>query len=935
MSREPILIFYSENGVQQLKMEYVSDDTIAETMNGESGYHIYHVRMMTEFLLRELCASKSEYEISEDDIIAMSVASSLHDIGKIQIPQSILNHPGALSPVEYDIVKKHSLFGEKMIREARSDGIDAKIMDYAAQIAKSHHERVDGTGYPEGLHGGEIPLCAQVVALADSYDALTSPRSYKDAFSQDVALQMIASGMCGVFDEALVACLMKVVNHRSLVAFREKVLKKRSVVEEFAGIHPKRVLCIGNTEYLTEAFVKDTFPRSKVMVVGNTELGNADKIKLFRVRKPSVKAILETYEFDLIVFFSVGLCFHTTAPNDAESLREVLQYVAKLQPKSKILYFSSLDTAFQNKTDKAILASANENLCAFYAKHHGLDIKIVQIPYLYSGTYRNDFFYSLFDAVYNRKTVKIPESASGTMHFLSLYDLSDLILRIVDNWTSGRGILSVGDEFHLTFSDLAKELSELGQDVKVEFSETPSSGKLKTTNTALRNEYGWFAKISVLADLPEQYAHYLATKQERKQSRMDTVKHWITEHSLFVKIVELILLFLASELLIHWTDSAVFFSIVDFRTIFIVVMATLYGLSFGVASAALSSVSYFVARVMAGTDPLTIFYEPTNWLAFVFFFLVGGLCGYVSLKKEDHGRVLEEQNKLLENKLIFTGELYEDTLREKKQLKKQIISSKDSFGKIFDITRKLNTVLPQQLYLRIIETFEEILENKSITVYSVRPGISFGRLEVASRDLLDVASRSVSLDVFSPVIDQLKNGEIWKNTALIGDYPMYAAGVYRGDDLVLIICLWHANFDQRSLYYVNLFKILRDLVQMSLLRAYDYHVALAEKQYVADTHIMNAAYFKECVRNFDALSEKKVSSYMMLEFDLNNHSLEDADAILAGKVRTTDILGLAEDGKLRLLLSQATEKDLAYILPRFESLDLTVTVCRTDASSVV
>ena len=395
-----------------------------------------------------------------------------------------------------------------------------------------------------------------------------------------------------------------------------------------------------------------------------------------------------------------------------------------------------------------------------------------------------------------------------------------------------------------------------------------------------------------------------------------------------MKNIELVLLFLLTELFILLTDSAVFFSIVDFRTIFIVVMATLYGLSYGIASATLSSISYFVARVMAGTSPLTIFYEPTNWLAFVFFYLVGGLCGYVNLKKENYSSFLEEQNKLLENKLIFTSELYEDTLRDKKELKKQIISSKDSFGKIFDITRKLNTVAPQQLYLRLIETFEEILENKSITVYSIKPGTAFGRLEVASRDVLGAASRSVSIDAYGPVIEQLKDGGIWKNTALSGEYPMYAAGVYRGNDLVLMILLWHANMDQRSLYYVNLFKILRDLVQMSLLRAYDYHMALSEKQYVKHTRIMQAEYFEECMKDFAALAEKKVSSNIMLEFDLNGHSLEEADAMLAGKIRVTDMMGLTADGKLRIILSQATEKDLDFILPRFEGLDMVPTVLK-------
>ena len=926
MPSEPILVYCSENEQSKLKIQYVSDEEIGTTLNGESGYHIFHVRMITEFLLRELITYKPETALSDEDIAAISIASSMHDIGKSQIPQSILNHPGALSPLEYDIVKKHSAFGEKMILDAQADEVDSKIVSYAAKIARCHHERIDGTGYPDGLRGDEIPLCAQVVALADSYDALTSTRSYKAAFAHDVALQMISSGMCGVFDETLIECLMRVVNHRALVSFRENLMKKRSVVEDYASIRLKRVLLIGNTEYLTSDFAQNTFPQSNVMVVGNTELSTKDKIKLFRVRKPSVKAILETYEFDLIVFFSAGLHYQSTDHNDAEELREVLEYSSQLQKDIKILYLSSLDSSYREKTDKGIMASANEGLCEFYAKKCSLDVKTVQIPYLYSGTYKKDFLYGVFEQMYRSKTVEIPESATAKMHFLSLTDLSELIIRVIDNWTVGVGILSVGDEFQITFEDLALGLRAIDENVKIEYTESHTAGSLKTTNTVLRSEYGWFAKISIVADLQEQYEKFLETKQEKKETFLDKVRKWIASHSLVMKTIELFLLFFLSELFASLTDSAVIFSIVDFRTIFIVIIATLYGLSFGIAAATLSSIAYFIAKVASGTYALTIFYEPTNWLAFVFFFLVGGLCGYVNLRKDEHNKFLEEQNKLLENKLVFTGEIYEDTLKDKKELKKQIISSKDSFGKIFDITRKLNTVAPQQLYLKIIETFEEILENKSITVYSIAPGTAFGRLEVSSRDLLDSAARSISVDAYAPVIAQLENGEIWKNTSLDGDYPMYAAGVYRGQELVLMIFLWHADINQRSLYYVNLFKILRDLVQMSLLRAYDYNMALIEKQYIAGTHIMNTEYFEECLVNFALLAEKKVSLNIILEFGLNGHTLEEADAMLSGKIRVTDILGLTSEGKLQLILSQATEKDLEFILPRFEALDLTVTV---------
>lgn len=155
---------------------------------------------------------------------------------------------------------------------------------------------------------------------------------------------------------------------------------------------------------------------------------------------------------------------------------------------------------------------------------------------------------------------------------------------------------------------------------------------------------------------------------------------------------------------------------------------------------------------------------------------------------------------------------------------------------------------------------------------------------------------------------------------------MYAAGVYRGKELVMLIFLWHANIGQRSLYYVNLFKILRDLVQMSLLRAFDYSQAVHQKQFIKNTHIMNASAFEESLQNFKALADKKVSSYVLLEFASDGKAYEELDALLATKIRANDLLGATSDGNVRLLLSGATEKDLPFILPRFENAGLTISV---------
>ena len=928
MQQTPILILDTSEDLSSLKIEYITNDSFDKEINGEAVSHICHVKLITEHILRELSDNENEFgiSVSEEDILAIATASSLHDIGKQQIAKSILDSPNTLSPVEYDIVKKHSALGEKSIRGAQFDNISPEIMEYAAQIARSHHERIDGLGYPDGLVGDAIPLCAQVVAIADVYDALTSVRSYKQAFTQDVALQMIASGNCGAFDERLVICLNRVVKHQALVSFSEYMKKRLRVVNSDGALNFKRVLIAGNTEYLDKDFSARTFPQSKVTIVDSTGVKISAKEKLLRSRKASLDTILETFEFDLIVYFAAGIGFHSSEKSDAEELRKMLKLCSKLQKKAKILYLSPLDAAFESRIDRAITASANESMCDFYAKKHALDIKTVRIPYLYSSTYKKDFLNNIFEQLYAKKIVTIPESPLSKMHFLSVEDLSELILRIVDNWKSGAGILSVGDEFKLTFSDLAKKITELDENAKVDFTESDCSGTLRVGNTDLRYEYGWYAKISFLDDLQEQYERFLESKD--KKSFFKRAIDWISSHSLIIKTIELFLLFAISEFLMRLTNSTVIFSLVDFRTIFVVIIATMYGTSFGIASAFLASISYFVSRVEAGTNALTIFYEPTNWIAFVLFFLVGGLCGYIQLKNKDHCQTVDEQSILLEDKLAFTNELYTETLQDKKELQKQIITSKDSFGKILNITKTLNSVVSHQLYLKIIETFEEALENKSIAVYSVKPQTPYGRLQVASRETIDTVSRSILLDDYKPVIDKIKNGEIWRNTDLNLNYPAYAAGVYRENELVTLIFLWHANVDQRSLYYVNLFKVLCDLAQISLLRAYDYNLALYEKQYISNTRIMHAKYFAECVEDHIALSEKKISSFVMLEFDINGHTLEEVNGMLSTKIRTTDFLGLTSDGKLQLILPNASKEDMKYILPRFDGLDIHVKIIR-------
>ena len=179
---------------------------IVEFRNGESALHVVHVHTLTELMLSHLIQLTDRYPLTQADISMISRASALHDIGKISIPSEILNKPGRLTFEEFAAMKIHTTIGAEMLKELTAYQ-NEPLVKTAHDICRWHHERYDGHGYPDGLKGDEIPISAQIVALADVYDALTSERVYKKAYSHDVAIHMILNGECGTFNPLLMQCL--------------------------------------------------------------------------------------------------------------------------------------------------------------------------------------------------------------------------------------------------------------------------------------------------------------------------------------------------------------------------------------------------------------------------------------------------------------------------------------------------------------------------------------------------------------------------------------------------------------------------------------------------------------------------------------------------------------------------------------------------------
>lgn len=590
----------------------------------------------------------------------------------------------------------------------------------------------------------------------------------------------------------------------------------------------------------------------------------------------------------------------------------------------RIVYLTGPERLYDVTTGKTLLVSEMENLSREYAKLYKTTVKIIRSPYLYSEQYEKDFLNTVFREISAEQKITFQEDESQRMFFMSMQDLAELMYKIFDNWDEDEEILNIADGFDHCFKDLGDKLTELCPHLKVSYARYSIMENMLKDDKIIRYKYGWFPKISILEELPELYEHY----QERnniKEGRLDSLKHIISKHKAAVRVAEFAAFFILFELLNGIAGNQAQFKMIDLRLIFVVLFGSTYGINYGIAAAAAESLSLIRAFEAEGSSWYVLFYEPSNWIPFIFYFAVGAICGYIRMKNKDNVQFIKEENNLLQEKFLFTREMYQETIEDKNLYKKQILGSKDSFGKIFDITRKLDVIQPQELYIETIRVLEDVLENKTFGLYTLNRENGYGRLETASAQVQGNYPNSIKLSEYSAAMEELENGNVWANREFLENYPMYMAGVRKNGELVMLICIQQASREQMSLYFLNLFKILSGLVETSLLRALEYQKAVEYRQYVKGTHILKTEYFEERLKVQHDMREQKLASYVLLKVEYSEMSLKEADEILRSKVRENDVWGISESKELYLMLVQMDKEALPIILARLKQAGL---VCR-------
>lgn len=635
----------------------------------------------------------------------------------------------------------------------------------------------------------------------------------------------------------------------------------------------------------------------------------------------------ETYEFDSIIYFSELLTPHAEDNGGLSRLRRLLQ--ACRNSSAQMVYLSSPLCGSSAQTGKALLARTAEQLCLHYAELGQMYIKIIRTPYLYvrdvpeASTYLS----SLFAQTYSG-TLTFEETPEQNACFMCMEDLAILLTRVFDSWTQESEILSIPDVFHIRYSDLAQALTTVKEDLTVTYGQDDPY-VLPEDDHILRTRYSWFPRYNLLDDLAGMYSDWERVQIKEKGALR---RRWerLRRRSTYLVTLETLAAWAVAEMLVRMTNSQTQFSVVDFRLLFIVLIATLHGLNAGLFAALLASFSLAFAYYRQGMSFALLFYEPSNWLPFIAYFVAGAVCGYVQLRNEESVRFTREENQNIRERLSFVRQLYQDTLEDKRAFRRQILGRQDSFGKIYAVTQQLNTLLPQELFARTVQVMEDVLKNHSLMIYHGGEHSHYARLAAASPALGNKATRSLELARYAPVLETVNNGELWVNRNLLPDMPMYAAGVRKDNRLVVLIVLQDAEGEQLSLYFQNLFRILCGLVESSLLRAFEYETAARDAQYFPNSNVMRVEPFVARLRIASSMTDEKLASHLLLHVT-NEFSSRDAlfDAV-ENAIRESDMAGVCADGEVYLLMNQAGDNELPIIRLRLEKRGLHVTRVSAD-----
>ena len=696
------------------------------------------------------------------------------------------------------------------------------------------------------------------------------------------------------------------------------------------------------------AFLPSSYARlavnHKIIAAGSTLIQDEKKspVRVFH-HGPQDRHFPEAfrlYDLDTVVFFATRA---EQREGEQDGSLESLSAVLSLCDKHKVgkfIYVSSteLDSLASAGTEQAranglsrLLAESGEKMVALYGSQPGRQAHILRVPYLYGESNKDSLMgRAVLDAAAKR-SVTFPGAEAQHCDFLHVNDLTALLGRVIDgDVPAGQRELDAGGGKAFTFGDFAALLKKKYPDSTMAFSCDPGSVPVPAANTAARQFYDWVAMHELDHDF-EAVATAIVTARPRKPSVLSQVKALLISKKWIIQILEILLSFVLMEYLVTVTGDTLQFKFIDIRLLFVVIIGVIHGLRSGVIAALLACVSIIIAYISMKMDWRAVVYNVNNWLPFVAYLLTGAVTGYLRDKNDSTLEFEKQKSEAQEKHYSFLYELYNQTLEHKDQYKSQLISYRDSFGRVYEVTRRLDRLVPDAIFQQAVQILEDTIGSNTIAIFTVDGAGAYARLAVSSAGLADKLGRSIAVAAYPELFQSLNRDQVWVNRGLLENYPFYCVPVHNGDSLAAVVMAYDVPYDQKTPSGANQFLVICGLIQAALVRAIAYNEVTESQANIPGTHIMVPEKFAELLAIRREMQHTRLAEYSLLRVDEQADDLIGLGERLEQGVRRTDFIGQGADGAVYILLAQAKAGVDSPVLKRLESLGLHCTDVETPA----
>lgn len=684
---------------------------------------------------------------------------------------------------------------------------------------------------------------------------------------------------------------------------------------------------------------------NSVIVAGET----IDKLHLsserttlhsLRAVDPLFREIVSSNDLDAVLFISYReeQILAGEQSNGGQFVDELTAVLELIKEKKKIWFIllSSTEVA-SDGTTKAVpketisLATLNKSLiqsCEEYVQfyHHqfGLNTSIVRVPFVYGDHEKYSvLFKTLEECAHNQK-------ATGVLNkdipcdFLHAEDIADFVHRLLgETYHTDYQFFQLGSSTPLPFGDVAKLIIKQFPKTRFTFPSNNTCSTKPVQDDRAKAELNW-VPLHVLADDLQSLGKDIQKTSAPKKTFFHSIQSTFSARPSLLKWIELILGGIAMQGLVFLTGTLVQFKYIDFRLLYVILVGSAYGIRFGLLAALIAGASNLYSWYQLGLDWELLIYHVENWLPFALYLIAGSVTGYLWDKKENETNFANKQLTLIHEKYNFLYNIFEDTRKTKNQLRDQLIGYRDSYGRIYNITRELDSLNANDVFLKAVDIIEDVMENKTVAIYSLDASTRFARLEVCSTTQAESTPKSINLDEYPEAFEKIKNGELFINTALLPAYPSLIAPIMKEQQPLGMIFIWKRTFEQHSMYYENLFKVISGLVESSLVRAVLFREANLSKWYLPSTRILEADVFKETLKIKMEMQNRDITQFQLISIDKGEKSWRDFSAVLEKGIRSTDYAGLlnASDQVCYVILSQAEEASIDTITQRLSKLGL-------------